>query len=54
MEPNVIAFKRFIITKRKIEYSTARKKRKLSKHFKKWAFGFKLIFYFCNVHAVVL
>ena len=38
VSPNFVAFKRFLVTKRKTEYCIAYKKGKLSNHFKKWAF----------------
>ena len=38
VSPNFVAFKRFLLTKRKTEYCIAYKKGKLSNHFKKWAF----------------
>ena len=38
VSPNFVAFKKFLLTKRKTEYCIAYKKGKLSNHFKKWAF----------------
>ena len=38
VSPNFTALKNFILSKRNVEYNIARKKGKLTNHFKKWSF----------------
>ena len=50
-KPNVISCKTFIKTKRHSEYLIAKKKGKLSAHFKKWRFDFWFIHVSCPIFS---